>query len=257
MVVRMCSAWPGFLMHQMSMRLSLPPPLTREAVIKYIDSIVSTTNPALLPDGSSLSGAPPPQVNPHVCNKPYNAIEDLLDRSNCHLPEAHSLFSCLRTKNNKQQCRFWYPKPLQKQTTMLEEDGNLELCTARNDSLINSFNPVQLSAWCANVDLQHCVSRHIVIEYCAKYVTKCEPRSKPLKEIYSSIVRVLNEGDKSLKAVQKLLINSVGERDYSAQETCHLLLQLPWCATFCYSCHGTMLLESLLSLALMVPAWWK
>ena len=31
----------------------------------------------------------------------------------------------------------------------------------------------------------------------------------------------------SLKAVQKLLINSVGERDYSAQETCHLLLQLP------------------------------
>jgi len=27
--------------------------------------------------------------------------------------------------------------------------------------------------------------------------------------------------------VQKLMINSVGERDYSAQETCHLLLQLP------------------------------
>ena len=27
--------------------------------------------------------------------------------------------------------------------------------------------------------------------------------------------------------VQKLLINSVGERDFSAQETCHLLLQLP------------------------------
>ena len=31
----------------------------------------------------------------------------------------------------------------------------------------------------------------------------------------------------SLKVVQKLLISSVGERDYSAQETCHLLLQLP------------------------------
>ena len=27
--------------------------------------------------------------------------------------------------------------------------------------------------------------------------------------------------------MQKLLINSVGERDYSAQEACHLLLQLP------------------------------
>ena len=31
----------------------------------------------------------------------------------------------------------------------------------------------------------------------------------------------------SLKAVQKFLINCVGERDYLAQETCHLLLQLP------------------------------
>ena len=27
--------------------------------------------------------------------------------------------------------------------------------------------------------------------------------------------------------MQKLLINSVGERDYLAQESCHLLLQLP------------------------------
>ena len=31
----------------------------------------------------------------------------------------------------------------------------------------------------------------------------------------------------SVKPVQKLLINSVGERDSSAQETCHLLVHLP------------------------------
>ncbi len=36
-------------------------------------------------------------------------------------------------------------------------------------------------------------------------------------------MRSLKDGNTSLKAVQKLLINSVGERDYSAQETCHLL----------------------------------
>ena len=40
-------------------------------------------------------------------------------------------------------------------------------------------------------------------------------------------MRTLKEDSSSLKAVQKLLINSVGERDFSAQETCHLLLQLP------------------------------
>ena len=58
-------------------------------------------------------------------------------------------------------------------------------------------------------------------------MTKSEPRSQSLKEVFTTIVRSLKEGNNSLKAVQKLLINSVGERDYSAQETCHLLLQLP------------------------------
>ena len=48
-----------------------------------------------------------------------------------------------------------------------------------------------------------------------------------MKEIFAKIVRNLKDDNTSLKAVQRLLINSVGERDYSAQETCHLLLQLP------------------------------
>ena len=107
------------------------------------------------------------------------------------------------------------------------EDGEPELLTARNDGLVNSLNPVQLSAWRANVDMQYCVFCHKVIKYCAKYATKSEPRSQPMKEIFAKIVRSLKDDNTSLKAVQKLLINSVGKRDYSAQETCHLLLQLP------------------------------
>jgi hypothetical protein len=75
--------------------------------------------------------------------------------------------------------------------------------------------------------MQYIVSRRKVIEYCTKYVTKSEPRSQSLKEVFTSIVHSLKDGNTSLKAVQKLLINSVGERDYSAQETCHLLMQLP------------------------------
>ena len=40
-------------------------------------------------------------------------------------------------------------------------------------------------------------------------------------------MKSLKDDDKSLKVVQKILMNSVGERDYSAQETYHLFLQLP------------------------------
>ena len=93
----------------------------------------------------------------------------------------------------------------------------------------NSFNPIQLSAWRANVDMQFIVSRRRVIDYCTKYITKSEPRFESLKDTFNKIVRSLKDGNRSLKAVQKLLIHTVGDRPYSAQETCHILLQLYQC----------------------------
>ncbi len=110
-----------------------------------------------------------------------------------------------------------------------DEENNQEpaLITDRNDGLINSHNPVQLSAWTANVDMQYCVSKRKVIEYITKYATKCEPRSQTMKEVYSNIVRKLKDDSSALKIVHKLLVNSVGERDFSAHETCHLFFQLP------------------------------
>ena len=75
--------------------------------------------------------------------------------------------------------------------------------------------------------MKYCISRRKVLEYCAKYATKSEPQSQSLKEVFQTIVCSLKDEDKSLKAVLKLFINSVGERDYSAQETCQLLLRLP------------------------------
>ena len=194
-------------------------------------SRLTTVNPAVLPDGSNITDAPPPKVDPHICNKVYGDVQDLDEDladlvATCLRHTRCSAAYCLRTKHGKQKCRFGYPKPLQPNTAITTEEEPT-LITARNDGMINSFNPVQLSAWRANVDMQYIVSRQRVLQYCTKYVTKSEPRSQSLKEIFTTIVRSLREGNSSLKAVQKLLINTVGERDYSAQETCHLLLQLP------------------------------
>ena len=206
--------------------------LLREEVMKYVDTLITANNLAVFPDGSNIDEAPLPQTNPHICNKPYTEIEnfqqDLIHLvATCQHHTRCSPQYCLRTHNGQQQCRFGYPKPLQPRTALVVENGEPQLLTARNDGLVNSYNPVQLTAWRANVDTRYCVSRHKVVEYCAKYATKSEPRSKPLKEIFATIVKSLKEDHTSLKAVQKLLINSVRERDYSAQETCHLLLQLP------------------------------
>ena len=47
------------------------------------------------------------------------------------------------------------------------------------------------------------------------------------RQVFATIAKSLSDDSTSLKAVQKLLINSFGERDYSAQETWYLLLQHP------------------------------
>lgn len=207
---------------------------SREQLTKYVNKIISTTNPAVQPDGSDVNTAvPPASCNPHICSKPYADVvdfnQDLIDL--IATTQRHTQCSpayCLRMEHGQQKCRFGYPKPLQPETTVVMEDGEPVLLTARNDGLVNSFNPIQLSAWRANVDMQYCVSRKRVLEYCAKYATKCEPHSQSLKDVFSNIVRTLRDDNTSaIRAVQRLLINSVGERDYSAQETCHLLLQLP------------------------------
>ena len=98
------------------------------------------------------------------------------------------------------------------------------MLTARNDSLLNGYNP---SAWRANVDLQYVVSRQKVTKYVATYATKSEPMSKALQEVYRRIMKSVNDDGTPLKVVQKLLTSTVGERDFSAQETCHLFSCYP------------------------------
>ena len=142
------------------------------------------------------------KTNPHICSKPYSEIEDyhqdLSDLiATCQRHTRCSAAYCLCTSHGVQKCRFGYPKPLQPQTSLVlgdkendSEDQEPVLVSARNDGLINSFNPVQLSAWHANVDMQYCVSRCKVVEYVTKYATKSEPRSLPLREVYANIVYV-------------------------------------------------------------------
>ena len=124
----------------------------------------------------------------HICNKPYKHVDFDTDLAQlvatCQRHTRCSTAYCLKEKNGKQNCRFGYHKELHLETAIEYSDGELKLLTARNDPLINSYNPLQLSAWRANVDMQYCVSHRKVIEYCAKYATKSEPRSEPLKLVY-------------------------------------------------------------------------
>uniref|UniRef100_A0A1X7TE40 Helitron helicase-like domain-containing protein n=1 Tax=Amphimedon queenslandica TaxID=400682 RepID=A0A1X7TE40_AMPQE len=205
---------------------------TKQQIIEYADNIISTINPAVLPDGSNFSDAPPPTVDPHICNKPYSEVtdfeEDLTDLiATCQQHTCCSESYCFRTRNGKQEFRFGFPKNLKAQTTINITEEEPVILTACNDGMLNSFNPIQITSWHANVDMQYIVSRNRVVQYCTMYVTKSETRSQSLRDTFTNIACSLKEGNRSLKAVQKLLINCFGDRDFLTQETCHLLLQLP------------------------------
>ncbi len=77
------------------------------------------------------------------------------------------------------------------------------------------------------MDLKPVLSIHVALQYISKYASKSESRSTAFLEIFNEILNKSNPEAASLTLIQKLLINSVAERDILAQETCHLLLGIP------------------------------
>ena len=89
----------------------------KEQIIQYADGLVSTCNPAILPDGSNVDDAPGPKTDPHICNQVYTEIEDFEQDlselvATCQRHTQCSAAYCLCTRHEQHQCRFGYPKPL-------------------------------------------------------------------------------------------------------------------------------------------------
>jgi len=54
-------------------------------------------------------------------------------------------------------------------TSISTQDDELVVITQINHSLLNTYNPVKLSVWRANGDIQYVMSREKVTRYVAKY----------------------------------------------------------------------------------------
>jgi ATP-dependent DNA helicase PIF1 len=77
------------------------------------------------------------------------------------------------------------------------------------------------------VDLKPIITTHAALQYVSKYASKAEPRSLAYSEVLDKALRNNRPNDPGIKAFQKLLIHTVRERDFSAQETCHIIFQIP------------------------------
>jgi hypothetical protein len=98
--------------------------------------------------------------------------------------------------------------------------------TKRNDSRLNNHQQLQLQGWRANCDIQVVIDHYACVEYLTKYAAKGEPRSPILKQAFNSIVQNVDSNTDPHRVIKKIVMKSLGERDYAAQETMHHLLSL-------------------------------
>jgi len=79
----------------------------------------------------------------------------------------------------------------------------------------------------ANTDIQPATTLIGLVKYIAKYVSKPEKASMAYKDMESQVLKYTSDKSPLLSFTSKMLNKLVGERDYSAQEVSHILLQLP------------------------------
>ncbi|KAM4058148.1 PIF1-like helicase [Hirsutella rhossiliensis] len=119
----------------------------------------------------------------------------------------------------ERECRFNFPRALRELAAVIRKEGKSYYIfeAARNDSLMNHFNPAIILGWLANIDISPCTSLQAVITYAAKYCSKSEKKTEPYCKL----------ADQPLLSFSSRLMNKlIAERDYSAQEISHLLLNI-------------------------------
>ena len=93
----------------------------------------------------------------------------------------------------------------------------------RNEELLNAFNPLMILGWRANIDFKPITTLHSVLKYITKYVSMPEYKSDTYIRIVQSMFA---EMAPDARAQDGVLNRLIGERDYSAQEVMHHLLDL-------------------------------
>jgi DNA replication protein DnaC len=209
-----------------------------DTACQYVDWLLSTVSPNP-PDQDMWIR---PQVHP--CQKRHNDIceheiqsdyEDLLNMVQRHT--RCSTNYCLRKKSNENElkCRFHFPFDPCPQTKLefeqIHSKGEnvqyrAKIVTRRNDSRLNNHQQLQLQGWRANCDIQVVIDHYACVEYLTKYAAKGEPRSPILKQAFNSIVQNVGNNTDPHRAIKKVVMKTLGERDYAAQETMHHLLSL-------------------------------
>ena len=179
----------------------------------------------------------------HPCKQRHECVADIDDdyTNLLNTVQRHTRCNtryCLRYKQGVKdmQCRFNYPFDLCPQTKLVFEpvhrsDGKLprfkaRIVTKRNDTRLNNHQRIQLQGWRANCDIQVVIDQYACIEYLSKYAAKGEPKLPMLTETFDIVMKNTDNNSDAQKTMKKIAMRTLGQRDFSAQETMHLLFSL-------------------------------
>ncbi|KAH7230301.1 hypothetical protein B0J15DRAFT_473109 [Fusarium solani] len=131
--------------------------------------------------------------------------------------------------NPERECRFDFPRALRELAAVIKKEDRSYYVfeAARNDSLMNNFNPAIILGWLANIDISPCTSLQAVITYAAKYCSKAEKKTESFSRLADQVLPHISHVQPLLSFPSRLMNKLIAERDYSAQEISHLLLNIP------------------------------
>ena len=143
--------------------------------------------------------------------------------------------SCLRRHRGQspndptRHCRFYFPRErLDRAQISLSRNPRYPMfCAQSNDSSMNQFIPLLMTAWRANMDVTPCLSIRVALDYIAKYCTKAEVPTTSYLDIVRSVLPRVSTTHPVVSVVAKTMNKLIVERDWSAQEVSHLLIDLP------------------------------
>ena len=205
-------------------------------ICAYIDNLMTTENPTNPDDGSWVK----PDVHPckehfkDAMRDPDKDYEDLVNLVQRHTKCSSAYCLYKKGENSDYSCRFNFPKDISTNTHLEYEpfktkDGKerykVRVVTKRNDGRLNNNQCLQLQGWRANCDIQVIIDYHSCLEYIAKYASKGETMSSVAKNAFTSVLSDPENVDAN-RAIKKIMMKAVGQRDMSIQEVMHQILSI-------------------------------
>ena len=156
-------------------------------------------------------------------------LADLLNKAQRH---AHVKTYCGCDGDGCGKCRFHAPWNIADETHFvwaLDSSGNMKgtLHFRRNDRWMNTYHPVGMQAWNANMDIKLIYNIECLADYLCAYATKCEKLSKQALRVMSACTRNFDDTTGIQKIVRSMFIRGHGQRDMSAQEVAHCNMNMP------------------------------